>query len=391
MSFNFDAVVNRKHTNSYKWDSEDENTIPMWVADMDFKTAPEIIEALLKRVEHGIFGYAKVPETYYTKVQDWFSTQHQFYFEKEWILYTTGVVPALSAIIRALTQAGYKVLIQEPVYNCFFSSIKNQGCTVVSNNLLYTNNAYTIDFDDLALKASDPKVKVMLLCNPHNPVGRVWTKDELLQIGNICLEHNVFVIADEIHCDLVYNTQKHIPFASLNNQFLQNSATCIAPSKTFNLAGLQAANIVVENTEIRNRIDKAINIHETCDISPFAVEAVIAAYTYGNSWLTALKQYLWDNYIWVQHFMNTQLPKCAVMELEGTYLVWIDVSYLNMSVDEIASSLQKNEKVHVTSGTTYGKAGEHFIRVNIACPRKTLEEGFERIKIGLKALERNNL
>ncbi len=388
MNFNFDEIVNRKGSNSYKWDTNrNEEVIPMWVADMDFQTAPPIIEALTKRVQHGVFGYAKVPDAYYEATINWFQKKHNFSFEREWMIYTIGVVPAVSAIILAMTNPGDKVLVQEPVYNCFFSSIRNNQCESVSNDLIYANGTYTIDFEDLEAKAADPKVKVMLLCNPHNPAGRVWTKAELEKIGDICFRNHVFVISDEIHCDLVHPGHQHIPFASLGQQFLENSATCIAPSKTFNLAGLQVANIVVYTPEIRQKIDKAININEVCDISPFAIEALIAAYTHPESelWLSELKAYLWENYQIVKEFFAEQLPQFPILPLEATYLVWIDCSVLNMSSSELLDKMIETENIRLNEGIVYGKAGEGFMRLNIACPKETLREGLQRTK---KALDK---
>ncbi|HJG71289.1 MAG TPA: aminotransferase class I/II-fold pyridoxal phosphate-dependent enzyme, partial [Bacteroides fragilis] len=243
MKYDFDTIVPRRGTNSYKWDTpKEKNVLPMWVADMDFRTAPAILEALQRRVAHGIFGYTKVPETYYDAVVRWFESRHRWQIDPLWIIYTSGVVPALSAIIKALTAPGDKVIVQTPAYNCFYSSIRNDGCELSANNLIYRDGRYMIDFDDLAAKAADPKAKILLLCNPHNPVGRVWTPEELRHIGDICLRNGVFVVADEIHCELTYEGHDYTPFASLSERFQQNSVTCISPSKAFNLAGLQIAN-----------------------------------------------------------------------------------------------------------------------------------------------------
>ena len=283
MKYNFDEIVPRRGTNSYKWDSAgDADVLPMWVADMDFRTAPSVVEALKRRVEHGIFGYVRVPDAYYEAITGWFAGRHGWQIEKEWIIYTTGVVPALSAVIKALTTPGDKVIVQTPVYNCFFSSIRNNGCEVVANPLIYMNGTYQIDFIDLERKAADPSVKVLLLCNPHNPAGRVWTKQELTRLGEICLRNNIWVVADEIHCELVFPGHTYIPFASVSEEFLMHSVTCTSPSKAFNLAGLQIANIVSADTDIRMQIDKAININEVCDVNPFGVEALIAAYNDGE-------------------------------------------------------------------------------------------------------------
>ncbi|WP_077153789.1 MalY/PatB family protein [Bacteroides bouchesdurhonensis] len=381
MKCNFDEIVPRRGTNSYKWDTaKEENVLPMWVADMDFRAAPIIVEALRRRVEHGIFGYARVPNTYYEAVINWFDRRHTWQIEKEWIIYTTGVVPALSAIIKALTSPQDKVLVQTPVYNCFFSSIRNNGCEVVTNPLIYRDGTYQIDFDDLEKKAVDPSVKLLLLCNPHNPVGRVWTKQELNRIGEICLRNDVWVIADEIHCELVYPGYTYIPFASISPEFLMRSVTCVSPSKAFNLAGLQIANIVCADADLRIKIDKAININEVCDVNPFGIEALIAAYNEGKEWLEELKHYLWENYNYLKAYFSENLPQFPVTMLEGTYLVWVDCSVLKRSSIEIVHTLLYKEKLQVNNGSLYGKDGEGFIRINIACPRQVLIDGLNRLK-----------
>lgn len=385
MKYDFDEIIPRRGTNSYKWDSAgDADILPMWVADMDFRTAPPVVEALRKRVEHGIFGYVRVPDAYYAAVTNWFARRHEWQIEKEWIIYTTGVVPALSAVIKALTAPGDKVMVQTPVYNCFFSSIRNNGCGMIANPLIYRNGTYQIDFADLEQKAADPNVKVLLLCNPHNPAGRVWTKEELTHIGDICIRNNVWVVADEIHCELVFPGHTYIPFASISQEFLMHSVTCTSPSKAFNLAGLQIANIISADTDIRTKIDKAININEACDVNPFGVEALMAAYNDGEEWLEELKQYLFANYNYLRAYFSEYLPEFPVSMLEGTYLVWVDCSVLNQSSDEIVKTLLEKEKLWVNEGSLYGEAGEGFIRINIACPRQQLIEGLNRLRRALK-------
>ena len=385
MKYVFDKITPRRATNSYKWDTaHDDDVLPMWVADMDFRTAPPVVEALRKRVEHGIFGYVRVPDAYYAAVTNWFARRHDWQIEKEWIIYTTGVVPALSAVIKALTAPGDKVMVQTPVYNCFFSSIRNNGCGMIANPLIYRNGTYQIDFADLEQKAADPSVKVLLLCNPHNPAGRVWTKQELTRIGDICIRNNVWVVADEIHCELVFPGHTYIPFASISQEFLMHSVTCTSPSKAFNLAGLQIANIISADTNIRTKIDKAINVNEVCDVSPFGVEALIAAYNDSEEWLEELKQYLFDNYNYLRAYFAEYLPEFPVSILEGTYLVWVDCSVLNQSSDEIIKTLLEKEKIWVNEGSLYGEAGEGFIRINIACPRQQLIEGLNRLRRALK-------
>ena len=385
MKYDFDEIIPRRGTNSYKWDSAgDADVLPMWVADMDFRTAPPVVEALRKRVEHGIFGYVRVPDAYYAAVTNWFARRHDWQIEKEWIIYTTGVVPALSAVIKALTVPGDKVMVQTPVYNCFFSSIRNNGCGMITNPLIYRNGTYQINFADLEQKAADPNVKVLLLCNPHNPAGRVWTKQELTRIGDICIRNNVWVVADEIHCELVFPGHTYIPFASISQEFLMHSVTCTSPSKAFNLAGLQIANIISADTDIRTKIDKAINVNEICDVNPFGVEALMAAYNDSEEWLEELKQYLFANYNYLRAYFAECLPKFPVSMLEGTYLVWVDCSVLNQSSDKIVKTLLEKEKLWVNEGGLYGEAGEGFIRINIACPRQQLIEGLNRLRRALK-------
>lgn len=378
MKYDFDEIIDRRGTNSYKWDNARDGVIPLWVADMDFRTAPPVIEALQKRVSHGIFGYTKVPRAYYDAVISWFGRRHGFHIEKEWIIYTSGVVPAVSAIIKAMTSPGDKVLVQTPVYNCFFSSIRNNGCAAVTCPLVRSGDTYTVDFDDFEAKAADPSVKVFILCSPHNPAGRVWTREELTRMGEICLRHNVFVISDEIHCELVFPGHVHIPFASLSEKFCRNSATCLSPSKAFNIAGLQIADIVACDPDIRTRIDRAININEVCDVNPFGVIATIAAYNEGEEWLDQLLAYLKGNYDFMKDFCARHLPEFPLAVLEGTYLVWMDCSVLGMSSESLEQDLMDKAGIWLNAGAMYGAEGESFQRWNIACPRSRLAEGLGR-------------
>lgn len=378
MKYDFDKTIDRRATNSYKWDSAPEGVLPMWVADMDFRTAPAIIDALQKRVAHGIFGYTRVPDAYYDAVTSWFSRRHGWDIDREWIIYTSGVVPAVSAVIKALTVPGDKVIVQTPVYNCFFSSIRNNGCEIVSNPLRRTADTYEMDFDALERCAADPRAKVMLLCNPHNPAGRVWTPDELTRLGNICLRNGVTVVADEIHCELVYQGFKYTPFASLSDAFLHRSVTCVSPSKAFNIAGLQIANIVAFDNDLRSRIDKAININEVCDVNPFGVAATIAAYNEGEEWLNQLVDYLHGNYEAMAEFCRCELPEFPITRLEGTYLVWMDCSSLGMPSDALEHALLDDARLWLNAGTMYGAEGEGYMRWNIACPRSVMLDGLNR-------------
>lgn len=378
MKYDFDKTIDRRATNSYKWDSAPEGVLPMWVADMDFRTAPAIIDALQKRVAHGIFGYTRVPDAYYDAVTSWFSRRHGWDIDREWIIYTSGVVPAVSAVIKALTVPGDKVIVQTPVYNCFFSSIRNNGCEIVSNPLRRTADTYEMDFDALERCAADPRAKVMLLCNPHNPAGRVWTPDELTRLGNICLRNGVTVVADEIHCELVYQGFKYTPFASLSDAFLHRSVTCVSPSKAFNIAGLQIANIVAFDNDLRSRIDKAININEVCDVNPFGVAATIAAYNEGEEWLNQLVDYLHGNYEAMAEFCRRELPEFPITRLEGTYLVWMDCSSLGIPSDALEHALLDDARLWLNAGTMYGAEGEGYMRWNIACPRSVMLDGLNR-------------
>lgn len=389
MKYDFDEIIPRRNTRSYKWDSAaDDNVLPLWVADMDFRTAPAVVKALERRVKHGIFGYVKVPDEYYQAVTNWFARRHGWQFQKEWMIYTSGVVPALSAIIKALTEPGDDIVVQTPVYNCFFSSIRNNGCRIVSNPLIYDGRTYRMDFEDLETKTADPNVKAMLLCNPHNPAGRVWTRDELVRLGEICRRNHVTVISDEIHCELVFPGHTYLPFASISDQHLWNSVTCISPSKSFNMAGLQIANIIARDDALRQRIDRAININEVCDVNPFGVEATIAAYNQGEEWLMQLLGYLQGNYETLCEFFGKYLPQIAVTELEGTYLVWTDCRKLGLSSDVLQSRLLAEAGVWLNSGTMYGAEGEGFMRWNIACPRSVLVQAMARFRDFVDSLQK---
>lgn len=387
MEYDFSRPTERRGTDSYKWDSAPEaDIIPLWVADMDFETFPGITEALQRRVAHGIFGYTRVPEAYYEAVCNWFGKHHGWHINREDIIYTSGVVPAVSAVIKALTLPGDQVIVQGPVYNCFFSSIRNNGCETVSNSLIYNKEElrYEIDFDDLERKLAHERARLMLLCNPHNPGGRVWTRDELTRVAELCRKYGVRVVSDEIHCELTLYDNEYVPFGSLPDELSRGSITCCSPSKAFNTAGLQIANIVCRDAEVRNRIDRAININEVCDVNPFGVIALQAAYSdEGYEWLTQLRKYISANYDLLLERFARELPKCKVMRMEGTYLAWIDCSELHISSDEIEEMLMHENKVWVNAGSMYGTEGAAFIRINMACTSELLNEGITRIVNGL--------
>jgi len=380
MEYNFDEIVSRHGTNSIKWDSAPNgDVLPMWVADMDFKAAPPILEALQKRLSHGSFGYTQAPQLFYLAIITWWNKRHGLTLQQQWIIPISGAITGLTAAVKALTEIGDKIIIQPPVYNHFYITINNAGCEAVENNLLLKNGKYTIDFDDLEQKAADPKVKLLLLCNPHNPAGRVWKKDELLRLAAICGKHNVIILSDEIHSDLVYPGNRHIPLASIADLVSAESITIASPSKSFNLAGLQVGYLFTANTSFQTQIKTVLMEQESELLSPFAIEALIAAYDNGEEWLEALLVYLQCNYKYLQSFIAQHIPSIRVVPLEATYLVWLDCRAFQKSSDTLSQQLLE-ANLWVNPGTMYGKAGEGFLRINIACPLKQLQDGLDRIK-----------
>lgn len=382
MKYNFDELTDRRGTRSMKWDETSlEDVIPLWVADMDFKAAPAIQRAVVERARQGIYGYALVPDSYYEAVTAWFSRRHGWKIEREWMSYTTGVVPATSCSINALAMPGEKVITLTPAYNCFFSSIRNQGCELLECPLKREVDSYVVDWESFERCCADEKAAVFLLCNPHNPSGRVWTREELERMNDICLRHNVVVVSDEIHCELVMPGYEYTPFAAVSEACLNNSVTLNSPSKSFNTAGLQIANIVCKNPVWHRRIERAINNFEVCDVNPFASVALEAAYNESEDWIDELNLYLAGNYQALKDFFRQELPRLEVLRLEGTYLVWVDISALGMKSEELTDKLLREGHVWVNSGTLYGeRTGEGYIRINIACPRARLMEGLRRIK-----------
>ena len=379
MKYNFDEPIERRGTNCVKWDeSPSSDVIPMWVADMDFRVAPAIERALQQRVAHGVFGYNIVPDSYYDAVISWFKRRHQWDIQRQWILYTTAVVPAMSVVIKALTMPGEKVLILSPAYNCFFSSIKNNGCEVLESALrLGSNDHWEVDWQDFEDKCADEKTTLFLLCNPHNPCGRVWTREELQRMNDICCKHQVKVVSDEIHCELVMPGYHFVPFGTVS----QECVVMNSPSKNFNTAGLQIANIICQNPSWRRRIDRAISINEVCDVNPFGIVALQAAYNESEEWLDELLVYLHGNYTALCDFVAQHLPQWKVTQLEGTYLVWVDIRATGLKSDELQQRLLNEGKVWVCPGTMYGQqTGEGYIRINIACPRSQLMEALNRIR-----------
>jgi len=388
--YNFDELVERRGTNCVKWDeSPSSDVIPLWVADMDFKVAPAIQKALQQRVEHGVFGYNIVPESYYEAVISWFRRRHQWEIQRQWILYTTAVVPAMSCVIKALTMPGEKVLILSPAYNCFFSSIKNNGCEVLESALLsnliphstFHIPQFEIDWLDFEAKCADEKTTLFLLCNPHNPSGRVWTKEELQRMYDICKKHDVKVVSDEIHCELIMPGHQFVPLGTITDDCVVMNS----PSKNFNTAGLQIANIICKHPSWRRRIDRAININEVCDVNPFGIVALEAAYNESEDWIKELNQYLWGNYQVLCDFIEKSIPQWKVCRLEGTYLPWVDVSAMGIPVETLCDRLLQEAKVWINPGTMYGpETGKGYVRFNIATQRSRLVEALERINAYLK-------
>ena len=384
MKYNFDEIISRKDSGSIKWDETPfGEVLPMWIADMDFKSAPAILNALQERVDHGIFGYTEIPNAFYDAIIRWWKKRYGFKLEKEWLIPVSGVIPALSAAIQSLSKTGDHVIIQSPVYNHFYSSIENNGCVAIENNLLYDNGKYTIDFEDLAQKASDPKAKILIISNPHNPVGRVWTKEELQGVGDICLQHNVVIISDEIHADLVFEGHVHIPVASLGEKYSLNSVTLSSPTKSFNLAGLQVGYFFTQNEQFRKAIQSSFKLMGIELLNLFGISALIAAYEESDQWLDALKEYLQDNYLFLTQFINSNLPQIKVTPLEATYLVWLDCTAFGKTANELSHKLLEEQKLWLNSGTMYGGAGEGFLRINIATSKILLEMGLKKLVKGL--------
>ena len=380
--YNFSKLTNRKETDSLKWDVA-KHELPMWVADMDFETAPEIVEAIEKRVSHKIFGYNIVPDEYFQSIQYWWQTRHQYNMEKEWMMFCTGVVPAISSIVRKLTTVGENVLIQSPVYNIFYNSILNNGRCVLSSDLVYDGYEYNIDFDDLEKKLAMPQTTLMILCNPHNPIGKIWSQETLQRIGDLAAQYHVVVVSDEIHCDIVTPGKEYVPFASVSQTNLMNSITCIAPTKTFNLAGLQTSCIVVPNAILRHKVNRAINTDEVAEPNSFAITASITAFEKGGKWLEELKSYIESNKQMAHAYIKTYLPELHVTPSVATYLLWIDCSHVCKNSLELVEFIRSTTGLYLSSGEEYGKNAKSFIRMNIACPQERLNDGLKRLRQGI--------
>ena len=386
MPYNFNEPVNRRNTHSLKWDVK-EQELPMWVADMDFQTAPEIQEAIRERAAHGVFGYSIVPEEWYQAYMGWWERRHHFSMEKEWLVFCTGVVPAISSMVRKLTTAGENVLVQTPVYNIFFNSIVNNGRNIAESPLQYDGNTYQMDFEDLERKLSNPQTTLMILCNPHNPVGRIWSREELEQVGELCRKYHVTVISDEIHCDLTSPDQEYIPFASVSENCKNTSITCMAPTKAFNLAGLQTAAVAVPSPNLRHKVWRGLNTDEVAEPNSFAVEAAVAAFTKGEAWLDALREYIHENKNFVENFLKKEDLHIRLVPSQATYLLWLDCQEMQGCAAEFTQYLREYTGLYLSDGQQYGESGCSFIRMNIACPKSRLEDGLKRLAEGVRSYE----
>lgn len=386
MNFDFDTPVPRRGSGSYKWDSRPElpdSMLPLWVADMDFRAAPPILDAMQRRLDNGVFGYTYVPQEYYDAISRWFSLYHGWTITRDEVIYTSGVVPAISAIIKALVPVGEKVLVCTPVYNCFFSSIRNNCCVALECPLRRTADSYEMDFEAFEQCAADPECRLFLLCNPHNPACRAWTADELRRMADICRRHGVTVVADEIHCELVFEPYVYTPFALAASDCPW--VACVSPSKAFNIAGLQIANIVCPDPDTLARIDRAINENEVCDVNPFGVCALMAAYNESRPWLMALLPYIYDNYHLLCSRFASELPECKVLRLEATYLAWVDVRAIGVPVADLEEQLIEKCGVWVNAGSMYGSDGEGYIRINLATQRSRLADALDRLIPALRS------
>lgn len=389
-NWNFDEVINRENTKAIKWDQEfmkeyfkAGELLPLWVADMDFRAPKALLDALKKRVEHGIFGYTLPGESYQNAVINWFQRRHNWTIDKDWLLFAPGVVPAIQFIIQTYTVPGDKIIIQEPVYYPFKSTIQENGRIVLNNQLVIKNNHYEIDFKDLEQKCKTPRAKMLILCSPHNPVGRVWTKDELTKLGKICNKNNILVVADEIHCDLVFPGHTYVPYAAISKKFADNSITCTAPSKTFNIAGLKTSNTIISNKFLREKL--AITMQNVSIRAPgiFGGLALETVYNECEDWLDDLLVYLQSNFDFLVKYVEEKMPGVKVFDLEGTYLVWVDFRKLGLDSKKLNEIIKKEAKVGLDDGAMFGESGGGFQRFNLACPKSILKEALDRIRNAL--------
>lgn len=382
MSFDFDKVNDRRNTTSEKWNVK-ENELPMWVADMDFQTAPEILEAMHKSLDGGIFGYQYVPDEYYQAVADWFEKEHNFRPDTEWMLFSTGVIPSISAVIRHFTDVGDNILLQEPNYNSFYGVIEHNGRNVTNSELIYDNGTYEVDWKDLEDKLSDPQTTVMLVCNPHNPTGHIWSKETLTKIGKLAKKHDVLIIADEIHGDISMPGHSYVPFSSLDAEVSENSISLVSPTKTFNLAQLHASTIIVPDKNIRARVERALSIDDQIEPGILAIDGTIAAYTKGHEWLAGLKQYVSDNRQLLSDYVAKNIPELSVIKSDATYLAWIDCTKVTNDSAELNDFIRQETGLYLAEGTKYRGNGNQFLRMNLATNKSRVQDGLERLEHGV--------
>ena len=384
----FDKAVERRGTDSIKWNVKD-GELPMWVADMDFLTAPEITDALVKRAKHGVFGYSDVSDEWYDAYIGWWKSRHGFEIKKDWLTFCTGVIPAISSTVRKLTTPNENVVIQTPVYNVFFNCVVNNGCRVLENPLVYKDGAYSIDFADLERKLADPQTNLMILCNPHNPVSKIWDRETLARIGDVAKENGVTVISDEIHCDITRPGTEYIPFASVSDTCRDISVTCISPTKAFSIPGIQTASVVVPNVHLRNKVRRALNTDEVAEPNVFAACAPVAAFCKGGAWLDEMREYVFENRTYLENYIIDNIPELKTVKGDATYLVWVDISALGIPSKEFCAALRRKTGLFITPGSVYGAPGEGFVRINVACPRSLVEDGCERLLDGVKNIKEN--
>lgn len=390
-NLDFDTIIDRKNTDCLKYDfakrrGMPEDVLPLWVADMDFKTSSYVEDALAERARHGIFGYSESQTPYFEIVRDWMKRHHDWEVKEPWLIKTPGVVFALAMAVKAYTEPGDGVLIQSPVYYPFSEVIEDNGRRIVSNTLvLGEDHKYHIDFEDFERQIKENQIKLFFLCNPHNPVGRVWTTEELTRLGDICLKYQVTVVSDEIHSDFIFRG-RHQVFADLKREYADITVTCTAPSKTFNLAGLLLSNIFISNRELRHKFRQQVNAAGISQLSPFGLVACQTAYTQGEEWYQAMLVYVAENIAFTKEYVEKHLPGVEMVEHEGTYLVWLDFRKTGLSVEELEDLIVNRAKLWLDSGKIFGKSGEGFQRINVACPRQILEEALHRIKEQLQAV-----
>ena len=384
----FNQIIDRKNTKCYKWDYNKEifgkeDLLSMWVADMDFQAPPEVLEILNKRVDHGIFGYTGFTDSFYTSIINWIQNRFKWKIKKDWIIATPGIIPAINFAIQTYTTKNDKILVQTPVYYPFFTSIKNNKRKLIVSELKLINDHYEMDFADLEIKLTDD-VKMMILCSPHNPVGRVWKLDELKQVSELCLKHNVLLISDEIHSDLILSNNKHIPIPTISKEILNNSLTMFAPSKTFNVAGLSLSFVVIPDKKIRGKFQNTLLNLGLHGGNTFGIEALEASYTFGQKWLEELLIYIEGNYIFVQQYLQNHISQIKAVKMEGTYLLWLDCRKLNLSQEELVYFFINNAGLALNDGAKFGKGGKGFMRMNIGCSRKLIEQALDQLVIAIK-------